>query len=134
MYVSKHTEVMHERAHRSAMLESNLFVQSLVSTAINAENVESQNWALDILNWIGSIRMTRNRSCNGDSPGYQKEFLKIIKGGLVGLLKKCLLLAGRSVAHKCIKLMVICSRWVWIFIYVLYDRIHVISIPVVPKT
>lgn len=109
-YVSTRTDVLHERSHRNAMLESNVFIQSLVSTAVNADDVESRNWALDLLNWIGSIRMTRNRSCDGDSPSYQKEFLKMVKGSLKGLLKKCLLLAGRGVAHKCIKLMIICSR------------------------
>ncbi|KRT83410.1 hypothetical protein AMK59_4811 [Oryctes borbonicus] len=110
VYSSKHTEVPHERTQRSTMSESNVFVQSLLLTAIKCSGEEPQGIALDILNWIASIRLTRNRSQMGESPAQQLELLKIMESNLDNVLRECLLLSGRSIAHKCVKLIAICSN------------------------
>lgn len=110
VYNSKHTEIPHERSQRGSMLESNVLIQSLAMTAFGDVSIESQGIALDILNWIASIRLTRNRSQNGDAPNHQVEFLKIIELNLYSLLRRCLLLSGRSIGHKCVKLITICSK------------------------
>ncbi|KAK9728572.1 Inhibitor of Apoptosis domain [Popillia japonica] len=110
VYSSRHTEIPHERTQRSTMLESNVFVQSLLLTAVKCSAEEPQGIALDILNWIASIRLTRNRSQMGESPAQQLELLKIVENNLDNLLRECLLLAGRSIAHKCVKLIATCSN------------------------
>nr|XP_022908652.1 baculoviral IAP repeat-containing protein 6 isoform X2 [Onthophagus taurus] len=109
VFSSKHTEIAHERSQRSSMLESNVFIQSLVQTT-TGKCEESRLIALDILNWIASIRLTRNRSQHTESPTYQYEILRIIEGCLDLLLKQCVLLVDRSIAHKCVKLIVTCSH------------------------
>lgn len=110
VYSSKHTEIPHERTQRSNMLESNVFAQSLLMTSVKCGGCEPQGIALDVLNWIASIRLTRNRSQMGESPAQQGEFLKIVESHLDSLLRECLLLGGRSIAHKCVKLIAICSK------------------------
>ncbi|KAB0803392.1 hypothetical protein PPYR_00362 [Photinus pyralis] len=106
----KHTDIPHERNQRASMLESNIFVQSLCLTASLQPSLEQQNITLDILIWVAAIRLTRNRSNNGQAPNQQLEFLKIIEANLTALLRFCLLLANRSMAHKCVKLMILCSN------------------------
>lgn len=110
VYNSKHTEIPHERTQRSNMLESNYFVQSLTLTACSDSSLECQSISLDILNWVASIRLTRNRNHIGESPIQQIEFLRIIERVLYKLLHKCLLLAGRTIGYKCVKLITICSK------------------------
>lgn len=110
IYTSKHTDVPHERSHRTSMLESNGFVQSLIQTAVYTCSPEKRHLALDILNWIASIRLARNRCCNGEYPPQQLEFLKVVETNLGGLMQWCMLEAGRSVAKKCVKLLVLCSK------------------------
>ncbi|XP_025829165.1 baculoviral IAP repeat-containing protein 6 [Agrilus planipennis] len=111
VYTVKHVDISNEKMQRSAMLESNVFVQSLVTIVTAGGSYrDRQSRAMDILNWIAAIRMTRNRSCNGEPPNQQIEFLKIVETNLPGLLRQCLLLANRSISHKCAKLMIICSN------------------------
>lgn len=110
IFTTKHTDIPHERSHRMSMLESNSFVQSLTQTAIDMDTPEVQHLILDILNWIASIRLARNRSCSGESPPQQLEFLKVIKANLEGLLRRCMVEAGRSISHKCVKLLMLCSN------------------------
>lgn len=109
IYSSKHTDIQHERSLRCSMLESNSLLHSLVLTALE-NNSESQGIALDLLNWIGAIRLNRNRSQNGEAPSHQEEFLQIIQGNVNDLIRECILVAGRSIAHKCVKLVVLCSK------------------------
>ncbi|XP_063908314.1 baculoviral IAP repeat-containing protein 6 isoform X4 [Zophobas morio] len=110
VYSSKHTEVPHERTQRNLMLESNAFVQSLLLTAMNNSSNEVVTLSLDVLNWIASIRLIRNRSNNGEVPNQQMEFLYVIEYNLAKLLQQCLLLGERSVAHKCMKLVEVCCN------------------------
>lgn len=108
VYTSKHTEIPHEKTQRNLMLESNSFIQSLLLTAVNNASNDVLHMALDILNWIASIRLTRNRSNNGEIPNFQMEFLYVIEYNLSKLLHQCLLLEERTIAHKCMKLIETC--------------------------
>lgn len=110
IYTTRHTDIPHERSHRTSMLESNTFVQSLAQTVTDWRTSEVQHLVLDVLNWIASIRLARNRSCNGEPPPQQHEFLKVIRANLEGLIRTCMLEAGRSISHKCVKLLVLCSK------------------------
>ncbi|XP_045481363.1 baculoviral IAP repeat-containing protein 6 [Harmonia axyridis] len=114
VYASKHTElpfqIASERQQRSLMLESNVFVLSLIHTLINNRTYSVQNFVLDILNWIASIRLTRNRSNNGEAPLQQIEFISIIENQSHGIIHRSFLSGGRSLAHRCAKLITTCSR------------------------
>lgn len=114
VYASKHTELLSvvasERHQRSLMLESNVFVLSLIYTLINDQTSSIQNFVLDMLNWIASIRLTRNRSNNGEAPFHQLEFISIIENQLQGVIHRSFLSGGRSLAHRCAKLITTCSR------------------------
>ncbi|CAG9813688.1 unnamed protein product [Phaedon cochleariae] len=57
-----------------------------------------------------STRLTRNRSNNGEAPNQQLEFLAIVEENLAALAHQCLLLGGRSIAHKCVRLILTCCR------------------------
>ncbi|XP_008195667.1 baculoviral IAP repeat-containing protein 6 isoform X2 [Tribolium castaneum] len=110
VYSSKHTEIPHERSQRNFMLESISCVQSLLLTAMNNSSNESVSLSLDVLTWIASIRLIRNRSNNGEVPNQQMEFLYVIEYNLAKLLQQCLLLGERSIAHKCMKLIEVCCN------------------------
>lgn len=99
-----------ERLQRNMMLESNIFVQSLIMTAISSNTNEVLSVVLDIIDWIASIRLTRNRSNGGEAPNQQLEFIKVMEGNLTEILHHCLLLGGRSLAHKCARLIMTCCR------------------------
>ncbi|XP_049817886.1 baculoviral IAP repeat-containing protein 6 isoform X3 [Aethina tumida] len=107
-YVSKPTEQWNGRVQRNLMLESNVFVQSLFFTANNQCTTEELGYVLDLLNWIAAIRLQRNRSNNGDAPNHQMDFISVVQSNLTGLIHKCFLFGGRSIAHKCMKLLMIC--------------------------
>ncbi|KAJ8880717.1 hypothetical protein PR048_017187 [Dryococelus australis] len=110
---TKQTSIPNDRMQRCAMLESNAFVERLLKLAC-LEGPERtpviQGLALDILVWVASVRLARLRTPSGDPKPGQAEFVRIIERKLVPLIKHCLLLSGRSIAHKCVKLIVICSE------------------------
>ncbi|KAJ8947753.1 hypothetical protein NQ314_008553, partial [Rhamnusium bicolor] len=108
LYSLKHTDIPHERTQRNLMLESNVFIQSLIVTAVNNTSNEILGIVLDILDWIASIRLSRNRSNNGTPPNHQLEFVNIVEENLTELLHHCVLLGGRSIAHKCMRLVITC--------------------------
>lgn len=70
-----------------------------------------QSIALDILVWAASIRLTRLRSVqnSAEMKALQLDTIRSVQGRLSSLLRTCLLHAGRSIAHKCVKLIVLCS-------------------------
>ncbi|EFN66625.1 Baculoviral IAP repeat-containing protein 6 [Camponotus floridanus] len=108
------TSIANERIQRCAMLESKIFVDNLLNVACLQGPIESpvvQSIALDILIWVASIRLTRLRSThnNAEIKALQLETIRSVQGRLSNLLQTCLLHAGRSVAHKCVKLIVLCS-------------------------
>ncbi|XP_066259587.1 baculoviral IAP repeat-containing protein 6 isoform X2 [Euwallacea similis] len=102
----------HEKTLRNLMLDSNSFVQSLITTAIKNNNREVLKHVLDILNWIAAIRLIPNRGNNGEAPSDQLEFMFIngIEENMSGLFRQCLLLGSRSVAHKCMNYVMTCCR------------------------
>lgn len=106
-------KLFNDRFLRTNMIDSNAFLTALIKTVIGEQyvTVECRSIALDMLNWIGSIRLVRNR-CHGhgEAPTYQRDYLKIIEIYVVDLIRKCLLKSSRSVAHKCVKLMIVCSK------------------------
>lgn len=71
----------------------------------------AQSLALDILVWITAIRLKRLRSSqnNAEIRNFQLETIRSVQARLSSLLKTCLLHAGRSIAHKCIKLIMLCN-------------------------
>lgn len=109
------------------MLESNLLVKNLIKISEDKENVLMQNLAMDILTWVLTVRLSRYRcprnvmhmkhsnpksdtigdTAVSDVNQQQTECVKIMEGRLSELLKNCVLLNNRSVAHKCVKLIMI---------------------------
>ncbi|XP_026296613.1 baculoviral IAP repeat-containing protein 6 isoform X3 [Apis mellifera] len=108
------TNIPNERAQRCAMLESKNCFENLLSVAC-LETLEKspivQSLALDILVWIASIRLTRLRNYqnNTEIKAFQLETIRLVQARLSNLLRTCLLHAGRSIAHKCIKLIMLCN-------------------------
>jgi baculoviral IAP repeat-containing protein 6 len=95
------------------MLESNLFAEKLVKVVCLEgpdKTVVAQSMALDILVWVTSVRLSRHRTTKGDAKAQQLELARIIENNLISLIKHCILLSGRSIAHKCVKLIIICSE------------------------
>ncbi|XP_069689782.1 baculoviral IAP repeat-containing protein 6 isoform X2 [Periplaneta americana] len=110
---TKQTNIPNERNQRCAMLESNAFVEKLVRVVCldgPDKTVVSQSMALDILIWVASIRLSRHRTTKGDTKSQQLELARIIENNLIPLIKHCILMSGRSIAHKCVKLIIICSE------------------------
>ncbi|KAK9296171.1 hypothetical protein QLX08_009734 [Tetragonisca angustula] len=108
------TNIPNERAQRCAMLESKSCFENLLSVACLETADKSpiaQSLALDILVWIASIRLTRLRSNqnNTEIKNFQLETIRSVQTRLSNLLRTCLLHAGRSIAHKCIKLIMLCN-------------------------
>lgn len=110
LYKVKYADVPHERTQRNLMLESNVFVSSLIATAVNSGSKEAVGLVLGILDWVASVRLTRNRSNNGSAPNQQADFVGVIEEHLTELVHRCVLLGGRSIAHKCVRLIVTCCR------------------------
>ncbi|XP_050306481.1 baculoviral IAP repeat-containing protein 6 isoform X2 [Anthonomus grandis grandis] len=102
----------YEKTLRNLMLDSNVFIQSLVLTACDSDRSAVIKNVLDILNWMAAIRLVPNRAGNGEPLNEQLEFMFIsaIGDNLSGLLRKCLLLGGRSIAHKCMSYVMTCIR------------------------
>ncbi|XP_055678934.1 baculoviral IAP repeat-containing protein 6 isoform X2 [Lutzomyia longipalpis] len=102
-----------ERSQRSAMLESNGFLVNLLKTACDPTVAMTQNISLDIILWIVSIRMARYRSPRNtestfpDVHSLQKDCIKIMEMHLSEFIKSCILYGNRSVAHKCVKIILV---------------------------
>ncbi|XP_055696918.1 baculoviral IAP repeat-containing protein 6 isoform X3 [Phlebotomus papatasi] len=102
-----------ERSQRSAMLESNGFLVNLLKMACDSSVPMTQNISLDIILWIVSIRMARYRSPKNtestfpDVHSLQKDCIKIMEMHLSDFIKNCILYGNRSVAHKCVKIILV---------------------------
>lgn len=72
----------------------------------------AQSLALDIMVWVTAIRLARLRVGQNiaEMKALQLDTIRCVQARLPSLLRTCLLHAGRSIAHKCIKLIVICSE------------------------
>uniref|UniRef100_A0A336MXH4 CSON002646 protein n=1 Tax=Culicoides sonorensis TaxID=179676 RepID=A0A336MXH4_CULSO len=116
-------KVPNERIQRLVMLESNQLLDNLLKLVATDQRMLMQNLAFDILNWISSIRLMRYRSpiptmCKWsaknaaknpnsaalDPNEQQNECAMIIGNNLGEIVKNCMVLNNRSIAHKCSKL------------------------------
>ncbi|XP_063984704.1 baculoviral IAP repeat-containing protein 6 isoform X2 [Diachasmimorpha longicaudata] len=109
------TTVPLERMQRWVMLESTLFTENLLNVAClqgSDTSLVCQSLALDILVWVTAIRLARLRVGQNaaEAKAMQLDTIRCIQGRLPNLLRTCILNAGRSIAHKCVKLIVICSE------------------------
>ncbi|XP_043273976.1 baculoviral IAP repeat-containing protein 6 isoform X1 [Venturia canescens] len=109
------TSIPNERLQRCAMLESPLFIENLLNVAClqgTDKTLVAQSLALDILIWVVAIRLTRLRvgQNTSETRAMQLDTVRSVQGRLNPLLRTCLLHAGRSIAHKCVKLIVLCSE------------------------
>ncbi|XP_046401534.1 baculoviral IAP repeat-containing protein 6 [Ischnura elegans] len=112
---TKQTDIPRERAQRCAMLTSNSFLYELLDLICKdhvdpVDSLAIQPLALDILIWVVSIRLSRHTVGNYET---QMEVIKAVQSCLEPLVRRCLLFSGRSIAHKFVKLIIICSEGVW---------------------
>ncbi|XP_071454170.1 dual E2 ubiquitin-conjugating enzyme/E3 ubiquitin-protein ligase BIRC6 [Hetaerina americana] len=112
---TKATDIPRERTQRCAMLSSNSFLCKLLDLICEdhvdpVESLAIRPLALDILIWVVSIRLSRHTVGNFEG---QLEVLKAVQSCLEPLVRRCLLVSGRSIAHKFVKLIVICSEGIW---------------------
>ncbi|XP_044597131.1 baculoviral IAP repeat-containing protein 6 isoform X2 [Cotesia glomerata] len=109
------TSIPNERTQRWAMLDSSLFTENLVNIACLQgadKSLIMQSLALDILIWVTSIRLLRLRVGQNvaETKAFQLDTIRCIQVHLPELLRTCLFHAGRSITHKCVKLIIICSE------------------------
>lgn len=115
---SPHTEVPMERQQRIAMLESNSFLNSICEIAVSNEDVKKRMLALDIMIWVISVRLQRMRLAKSEKgkvenksvETQQLECIKIIEKHVDELIRTCILCADRSIAKKCIRIILITSE------------------------
>ncbi|PZC74551.1 hypothetical protein B5X24_HaOG207685 [Helicoverpa armigera] len=113
---SPHTDIAMERQQRIAMLESNSFLNTLCEISINNANPEMRNIAMDLLIWVVSKRLQRMRLAKTEKgkdktvETQQLECVKIIEKHTDALIKNCILCANRSMAKKCVKILLITSE------------------------
>jgi len=104
------SNITNERLQRLAMLESNSLLKNLLTIAADNGNQLMQSLAMDILIWIVSIRLARYRCprnhASSDVNVQQTTCVSNIESYLTELINKCILLNNRSMAHKCVKLVV----------------------------
>ncbi|XP_041968992.1 baculoviral IAP repeat-containing protein 6 isoform X2 [Aricia agestis] len=118
VWACPHTDVPLERQQRIAMLESKTFLQTLCDTAIGTSVIEKKKLALDLLNWVISVRLQRIRLAkvdqDKDAPtpmeAQQLECIQEITHYLPELIKNCILCGNRSIAKKCVKIILITSE------------------------
>ncbi|XP_058811824.1 baculoviral IAP repeat-containing protein 6 isoform X3 [Topomyia yanbarensis] len=116
-------KIENERAQRLAMLDSNLLLENLLKLLYGEdESLQmQQNVVLDVLIWIVSIRLVRYRYpknpfakkilpteikdvASSDVNIQQSECVQIIERHLEEIIRHCVVLGNRSIAHKCVKL------------------------------
>lgn len=103
-------ETLSEKNQRSAMLDSNIFLTKLLECVTTSNSIQQQSLVFDMLLWISSIRLARNRGSSGEAPLQQHECIKCVETSLELLFKNCLLSSGRSIARKCVKFIITCSN------------------------
>lgn len=106
------------RSQRLAMLDSNTFIKRLLGVVCldgPDKTQPAQGLALDILSWVVSVRLSPH--CSGGSGigdarllQQQLEVGRIIKSHIMELIHHCFILGGRSIAHKCLKFILVCIK------------------------
>ncbi|XP_053613474.1 baculoviral IAP repeat-containing protein 6 isoform X2 [Plodia interpunctella] len=119
---SPHTDVPMERQQRIAMLESNTFLNTLFEIVVSKGDCERKKVALDLLIWVISIRLQRMRLAKSEKGKdkdaqnpveiQQLECVKIVEKYTDALIKNCILCANRSIAKKCVKIILTTSEGV----------------------
>lgn len=114
------TDVPMERQQRIAMLESNSFVNTLCEISVSKGDSEKRKLALDLLMWVISVRLQRMRLAKSDkgkdkdaqtpAESQQLECVKVVEKHTDDLIKHCILCANRSIAKKCIKIILMTSE------------------------
>nr|XP_014092668.2 baculoviral IAP repeat-containing protein 6 isoform X3 [Bactrocera oleae] len=122
--VKSQNRIPNERLQRIAMLESNILLENLFKIASNSNSATlEKNLALDILTWICFIRLNRFRSpkserikgqinkntasTNTDLMAQQFECICLSEKYLENMLRNCIIHSNRTMAHKCVKLILI---------------------------
>lgn len=115
--VKTQAHIPNERLQRIAMLESNQLLDNLFKIISNEKSSTlSKNYALDILTWICCIRLKRFRSPkserNKGQPilAQQLECICQTEKYLENTLRHCIIHSSRSMAHKCVKLMLMLTE------------------------
>lgn len=115
--VKTQAHIPNERLQRIAMLESNQLLDNLFKIISNEKSSTlSKNYALDILTWICCIRLKRFRSPkserNKGQPilAQQLECICQAEKYLENTLRHCIIHSSRSMAHKCVKLMLMLTE------------------------
>ncbi|XP_046485616.1 baculoviral IAP repeat-containing protein 6 isoform X2 [Neodiprion pinetum] len=106
------TDVPNERIQRCSMFDSKMFIDNILNVACLQGSEKSpvvQSLALDVLIWVVAIQLTRLR-VNQKVKIAQLETIRSVQSRLSDLLCTGLLHAGRSIAHKCVKLIILCSE------------------------
>lgn len=114
------TDVPMERQQRIAMLESNSFLDTLCEIAASSGDSEKRKLALDLLIWTISIRLQRMRAAKAEKgkskeahnpvEAQQLECARTVERHTDALIKNCVLCSNRSIAKKCVKIMLITSE------------------------
>lgn len=98
------------------MLESNILLKNLLQIIANSELNNEKMMALDILQWIITIRLARYRSPipdvakkqSGDNMTtmhlQQIECVTAFQSHLASLMRSCILNGNRTSANKCVKI------------------------------
>lgn len=115
---TKQTSVQFERSQRYAMLESNSFIERLLGVVCldgPDKTRPAQSLALDVLCWVVSVRLSPHSSGGldvGDAKLQQQqlEVGRIIKSHIMELIHHCFILGARSIAHKCLKFILVCIK------------------------
>lgn len=90
------------------MLESINFVEGLLEAFCHNDEEEYRLIAVDILNWVASIRMCRFRPIDEDSTT-QMNFARAIEAKLGSIVQHGFIEGNRKLAHKITKLLIACS-------------------------
>lgn len=115
--VKPQTQIPNERLQRIAMLESNQLLDLLLKIISKAQSSTlEKNYALDILIWICCIRLKRFRSPKSDRTkgqpilAQQLECINLTEKYLENILRYCIIHSNRSMAHKCVKLILVLTE------------------------
>ncbi|XP_013417535.1 baculoviral IAP repeat-containing protein 6 [Lingula anatina] len=109
---TKRNTVPKDRLQRCTMLEMPGFHEHLLLAACGADEESipittslehRQVMALDILCWIAAIHIRES-----EKRLEQNSFVFTVQSNLEGLIKACFIEGGRSIAHKCAKLVALC--------------------------
>lgn len=100
------------------MFESNSFIERLLGVVClegPSKTQPAQSLALDVLSWVISVGLSPH--CNGSLDlgnsklqQYQLEVGRAVKKRVGDLVRHCFIYGGRSIAHKCLKFILVCVK------------------------